>query len=346
MPADPLADENALRQLADLTIDRMLQRMEGTDSSLLADPDVRDQFVRQVVHVLSEAVGTPPDAGARASAHTDGDLATRMGALRARQHIHPSESLRAAAELFDAALTVAAEQHGNALDMLTFARNLSLAIMTTLVPAAVAYVDVLLERLAVAHSEERRRLSRELHDRVAHSIAVSAHRVRQLLPSQPSAELHDALRLLEDALDETTAIARDLRYSVDDDLDSALHDYAADLAGTAPRIEVDTVGEPVRLATRVQEEAFLVVREAIRNACRHAAATKIQIRVDWSGDDVIIHVIDDGRGFVREEVRHGALGLAAAQERAELIEATLRIETQIGAGTILTLSIPRRGGPP
>ncbi len=227
------------------------------------------------------------------------------------------------------------------------ARALNAAIMDEVVPASLAYVDALLERLAVAHTEERLGISRELHDRVAHSIAAGIQRVR--LSRQPTdsaaGRIAEALDLLEAALDETRSLALDLRHSVGDKLlDEAILDYVADLSTEPPRVAASREGTPRTLPTGVQEEAFIVVREAIHNARRHSHGDKIIVVSKWGHDELQISVADDGVGFGRDTIRPGALGLIAAQERAELIGADLAIDSRQGAGTTVTLSIALRGG--
>nr|WP_246313255.1 ATP-binding protein [Leifsonia shinshuensis] len=217
--------------------------------------------------------------------------------------------------------------------------------MDEVVPASLGYVDALLERLAVAHTEERLGISRELHDRVAHGIAAGIQRVR--LARQPTdaaaGQLAEALGLLESALEETRSVALDLRHSVGEKLlDEAILDYVADLGTEPPRVDASSEGTPRTLPTGVQEEAFIIVREAIHNARRHSHGERIIVVSKWGAEDLRISVADDGVGFGRDTIRPGALGLIAAQERAELIGADLAIDSRAGAGTTVTLTIALR----
>lgn len=318
-------------------------KLVDLNSALVADAEIEDQLGHQVEGILEqtfERLGLDRTL-ALPTTTTEG---TTVGELRARQNIHPVDSLTAATHLFDLALDALTKR---GLDADRTAKALNASIMANVIPASVAYVNVLLERLAVAHSEERLGISRELHDRVAHGIAAGIQRV--VLARNDSevetARVSEALHLLEGALDETRAIALDLRHMVGEkDLDQALRDYVIDLDPNGPPVYVNSVGAPYVLATGTQEEAFIVLREAIHNARRHSNAERISVVFDWATNGVSIQVVDNGTGFRHDTIRTGALGLIAAQERAELIGADLSIETEIERGTTVTLTIARNEG--
>jgi len=325
--------------VADRIADELVARLDAERNALAGDPDLADQLRAQVHAILGRAFDRlglahddpPPVAGAA------------VGRARASQNVHPADSLAAATMLFDIALE---RIRVSGVDASAVARALNLAIMEDVVPASVAYVNVLLERLAVAHSEERLGISRELHDRVAHGIAAGIQRVQLSRHTDaPAQRLEEALRLLDGALEETRSLALDLRHSVGDKhLDEAIADYILDLDGVRPHVQARTLGTPRSLAAGLQEEAFLVVREAIHNARRHSRAGRIIVTSEWTPGALAVTVADNGTGFARDGIRPGALGLITAQERAELIGAELAIDSQPGVGTTVTLTIPRREG--
>jgi signal transduction histidine kinase len=305
----------------------------------------------EVTRILVETcdrIGVEVPAKFRTLQSLDGNgPGIEVGEHRARQNIHPVDSLTAAAILFDIALSAIVEETGPTLSADVVARGLNMSIMQNVIPAAVAYVNVLLERLAVAHSEERLGIARDLHDRVAHSIAVGIQRIGpsgvnpRTKWAPPEERINAALGPLTEALDETRMIALELRHFVGDKLLSgALADYALDIKSSRPQITVTDDGEPFRLPMGTQEEAFIIVREAINNARQHANADNIYVHSIWWPKSVTVAVSDDGHGFRRADVRPGALGLVAAQERAELIGAELSIQPGITEGTTVTLTIP------
>jgi signal transduction histidine kinase len=334
--------------------DALLDELRARGSALAADSvtaaQVRAQ-VRTVLRRTCERLGSTAklDPGVVLS-EPAGERAlpsgSDVGSVRARQNIHPADSLLAATLLFDIALTeLLVGAPGR--DPAEVARALNAAIMDEVVPASLSYVDVLIERLAVAHTEERLGISRELHDRVAHGIAAGIQRVHLSRQNVASAEerVDEALRLFESALGETRSLALDLRHSVGDKrLDEAIHDYVDDLGLEPPAVDAHSHGATRSLPTGVQEEAFIIVREVVHNARRHSQAAHIRLDSHWLADRVVIAVSDDGIGFERDRIRPGALGLIAAQERAELIGAELTIHSRPGAGTTVTLTISDPGG--
>lgn len=325
-------------------VEQVTAALRRVDSALVSDPYIEAEFVAQVERILGQTVAAlgllPPTERSQPSRGAE------VGEHRARQNVHPVDSLRAATLLFDVSLGILVDAAGDRVGHDQIARALNASIMGNVIPASVAYVNVLLERLAVAHSEERLGISRELHDRVAHSIAAGMQRVDLSglsdaagTPSQ--ARLAEGMALFDAALDETRAIARDLRHFVGDKrLDEALNDYVADLDGAGPPVVVQLDGTPFRLSTGTQEEAFIIVREAIHNARRHSHADRITVRSSWRPESVLLSVEDDGHGFEHDRIRSGALGLVAAQERAELIGADLTIDPGLGLGTHVELVIP------
>lgn len=341
MATRPIDDLSAARTAI---IERVTSALRAADSALVSDPYIEAEFVAQIERILSQTFATlgllPPSEPRQAPRGAE------TGESRARQNVHPVDSLRAATMLFDLSLGILVDAVGDRAGRDDVARALNSSIMGNVIPASVAYVNVLLERLAVAHSEERLGISRELHDRVAHSIAAGMQRVDLSGLADPEgtaaqARLADAMALFDGALDETRAIARDLRHFVGDKrLDEALNDYVADLDEAGPPVVVELDGSPFRLSTGTQEEAFIILREAIHNARRHSRADTITVRSSWQPESVHLSVRDDGRGFEHDRIRSGALGLIAAQERAELIGADLTIDPGAGRGTHVELIIP------
>jgi len=332
--------------LRDRILETLFERLRVAESTLVADAEVKEQLATQVDWILDrtfDRLGRPADAERLVTPARHG---SGVGETRARQNIHPVDSLSAATELFDVAFSIISADHGADISLGDLARALNSSIMAAVVPASVGYVNVLLERLAVAHSEERLGISRELHDRVAHSIAAGLQRFELGgIDDGSDPRLREGLQLFGAALDETRAIALDLRHAVGDKrLDEALRDYVDDLDDSGPPVQTTVEGTPYRLSTGVQEEAFIIIREAVHNARRHSHAETIRVHSHWDRRSLTIAVSDNGHGFAHETVRSGALGLIVAQERAELIGAELDIVPGLGTGTTLSLTIPRGPG--
>jgi signal transduction histidine kinase len=94
----------------------------------------------------------------------------------------------------------------------------------------------------------------------------------------------------------------------------------------------------------VRDEIFRIGYEAIRNACAHAKADRIEVALDY-GLDLTLRVIDDGVGIdaaVVESGKDGHFGLRGMRERAERIGARLTVARGDAAGTVITLAVPGR----
>ena len=97
------------------------------------------------------------------------------------------------------------------------------------------------------------------------------------------------------------------------------------------------------LNSAIQQQLFLIVREAATNALRHSEATKIEVEVQYQRDLVRVHVRDNGCGIDPEAVQkksHSHWGLSGMRERAENVGARLDIWSKTGAGTEVCVTIP------
>jgi signal transduction histidine kinase len=252
--------------------------------------------------------------------------------------------------LFDLALpelTKLLDDSAGVTEPLVVASALHRSIMAHVQPAAVGYVDALLDKLSAAQHEERLRVSRDLHDRVAHGIAAAIQRIslsRTTIPEDGARSLEmltAAEHILEDALADTRSLALDLRQTVGDKhLDEAVRDYLDDVGPSNMALDVRSNGTSRQLAPGISDEAFLIIQEAIRNIIAHAEASTITITFGWDPDKVTVEVRDDGMGFDRNRIRSGALGLLTMQERTDVIGAELSIDARPLAGTIVSLEIP------
>jgi signal transduction histidine kinase len=287
------------------------------------------------------------------------DLAA-TGTLRAFQNLPPAESLMAAEVLFGVALPLVVERlqetPGDDLDAVLVARLLHHSIWRRFPPGAIAYVEIIRGRLSSANQDSRRRVSRELHDRVAHGILAGLQRVELAAyddevaadaggadarsTATRQAHLRDAIALLQRALADVQDMAVELRQLVGDRvLDDAIADYLVDSEAVSDRVVVESVGRARILPSDVADEVFTIVREAIRNARDHAdGATAITVRLDWAAE-LTVTVADNGPGFDPVAASDAGLGLVSMRERAEMIGAELDWVTGRG-GTSVVVRLP------
>lgn len=236
--------------------------------------------------------------------------------------------------------------------------NRDLAALNTELDARVAARTRDIERLGhetrlIAVTRERLRISRDLHDTLAHSmlaLLTQIRLVRKLAQSAP--EMVDAeLARAEEAAHEGLAQSRDavvnLRYSPvrEDGLGTALRRLAAKSnQRQGPEISV-SIDEPAALLADERTEAvYRIIEEALRNAEHHAQARIVSLRARISGRAetrrLEVTVADDGVGFDPLIGKEGRFGLVGIREQAELIGARLQIRSAPGQGTQLDLVLP------
>ena len=199
-----------------------------------------------------------------------------------------------------------------------------------------------------ATEEERKRISRELHDGTAQTMAALLVRLR-VARTTTDAAARDALleRLGADisaATEEIRHIAQNLRPPALDmlGLAPAIESYARTLA-EASDLEIHTDISPIEglLAPEAELALYRIMQEALSNVARHAGAHTAQICLRVGGRNVVASVEDDGRGFSVEEAMHsGGLGLFGMQERGAYVGAAVNIDSRTGHGTRVQVTIP------
>jgi signal transduction histidine kinase len=211
-----------------------------------------------------------------------------------------------------------------------------------------------LVREQLATSRERVRLARDLHDTLAHTLAglvVQAKVVDTLLDKDPVAARRELARVqavAKDGLEEARAAIGDLRANVVEDLglNGAVRRIAETTGQrTGIQISVDETGDEVQLEKDCAETLFRIVQEALNNVERHAHAQHIHVSIHQTPppDPVLtIRVKDDGIGFNVTTLDDERFGLRGMRERAELIGAHLRLESTLGTGTTVIVTLKQR----
>ena len=207
----------------------------------------------------------------------------------------------------------------------------------------------LTRRLMAQERETARRLAQLMHDQLGQTLAAMridfVNEARLTDPDQ--AARHARVdRLLDQAVREVRGMLVELRPTLlDDEGVAAALDNEVRVRRQQPRTPslVLTVAEGVagrRWATEIEYAAFMVAREALANALRHAQAGHIELRLDGDARSLCLEVIDDGRGLTEPPPaeRVGHLGLVGMRERAVAIGGRLDIESAPGAGTTVRLS--------
>jgi signal transduction histidine kinase len=207
----------------------------------------------------------------------------------------------------------------------------------------------LLQKVIVAQEEERKRISRELHDetgQVLTTLMVGLKAMEENCP-QNSTRLQDLRELVGKTLDEIHRMAVELRPSVLDDMGliPALEKYVSNYRTTF-KIDVDLHVDPgERLPREVETLLYRIIQEALTNIAKYAQASNVSVLLQRSNAELMVILEDDGVGFDVEKVlsepsRKNALGLFGMKERVTLLGGSLVIESSLGLGTTIYVRIP------
>ena len=219
-----------------------------------------------------------------------------------------------------------------------------------------SFVESRAQQITEAKLRERQVLARELHDTVAHhvsAIAIQAQAGRFLAGQDSLQGATDALEVIEEeaarALDEMRSMITTLREE-DAEVEMmpqrglrAVEELAMPPSLDTPRVEVELVGDLERLPSSVQAAAYRLAQESITNAVRHARnATRVDVRITGSRDDVRVTVVDDGEQVRAERNGGGGFGLVGMAERASLLGGTVEAGPRPGRGWKVDAVLPRR----
>ncbi|HEX9925505.1 MAG TPA: sensor histidine kinase, partial [Anaerolineae bacterium] len=157
-------------------------------------------------------------------------------------------------------------------------------------------------------------------------------------PGAARTHLAETERLVRQAQQELTALIQELRPAALEGkgLAMALRDYAVDWS-RQNNIEADVrvSGERV-LSLHLEQALFRVAQEALANVARHSRATAAQIYLNWEGEDVILTIANNGRGFDVAAMVGKGMGLRSMRERVEALGGHLVVDSRPSAGTRVT----------
>jgi signal transduction histidine kinase len=207
---------------------------------------------------------------------------------------------------------------------------------------------------SMAAMEERVRLSRELHDNLAQVLGylnIKIESIRGLMRGnnvpQILDELQDmeevAVRAYDDVRDSISALR--VRVSPDENLIRTLREYVADFSehsGIEMTLDTPSSSEP-SFAPDTEIQVLRIIQEALTNVRRHAQATRAWVTVSVDGGRAVVVIGDNGKGFDLQSTApdgHEHLGLLTMRERTESVGGRLQIDSWVGKGTRIELSLP------
>jgi signal transduction histidine kinase len=126
-------------------------------------------------------------------------------------------------------------------------------------------------------------------------------------------------------------------------IDNALRDLLEPLAGSGVAIKLDAPSDTA-LSAATTSLLFRVAQEALRNAGKHAGASRVEVRLQNRGDHVRLEIVDDGRGFTADDLesrrRDGHVGLSLLRDLVADAGGSLRVESAPGRGTSVDVEVP------
>ncbi len=209
----------------------------------------------------------------------------------------------------------------------------------------------LLDKLISAQEDERRRISRELHDQTGQSLTtlLVGLKVLEKAPTMDAmqARAADLMALVHQTLDEVHRLSVELRPAMLDDLGlvAAVRAMATDFEEAhGVKTAVSIQGLEQRLAPVIEASVYRVIQEALTNIAKYASAEHVSLRLALAGDRLEARVEDDGRGFDLAAVvtakGRQSLGLLGMQERVGLLGGDFVIDSAPGHGTHIRFTIP------
>jgi signal transduction histidine kinase len=210
------------------------------------------------------------------------------------------------------------------------------------------------DRLITVEEDVRKRLARDLHDGPTQLVAAIMMRLQFIYklmersPEQVDTELRETEGLAERAMRQLRTMLFELRPVILETkgLIAALDAYSSRLNETEHfDVYLDVKGEVPRLRRHAEAAIFAVVQEAIGNAKKHTRAQNMWIEVRQAEGKLEVSVRDDGRGFdvdktLQVSEDRGSLGMIHMRESADLLQGTLSLQSAVGQGTIVCLSVP------
>ncbi len=204
-----------------------------------------------------------------------------------------------------------------------------------------------------AVTDERLRMSRELHDSVSqalYAISLTAKAARRHLPASPERSLDpidQVIALADSSLSEMRSIIFDLRPEVlaTEGLVAALRRHAAALRVRHTVTITTPEGPEPSIPIETKDALYRIIQEAMNNALKHAQPSLVEVTFARTLQGFAVEVRDDGRGFEVAPDYPGHLGLVSMRERAARVRATFTLRSAVGAGCAVGIVLREEGAP-
>ena len=205
----------------------------------------------------------------------------------------------------------------------------------------------------IAQEQERKRLSRELHDETAQSLAdlytdIDEIMMKERLSESVIKRLQRLRHKLDNTLDEVRRFSHELRPGLLDEfgLIPSLELLTEEMSREGKLdCRINIIGSEQGLSSEAEAILFRITQEALQNVRKHSAASEAEVNVEFCNGKVRLNIADNGMGFevpddLSSFARRGKLGVIGMQERARLLNGSLTVKSETGKGTTIVVEIP------
>lgn len=208
--------------------------------------------------------------------------------------------------------------------------------------------QTMMQKTISAQENERKRISRELHDGVVQELINVSVELRLLKYQdnidQLKTQSHQIENLMSSLIDDIRNLSLELRPSSLDDLglNAAFKSYFKQLEknfGFIVHYHYDSSVE--RFNSEIETVVYRIVQEAVFNSLKYANVVSVDVHMTCDGHVIEVEIADQGTGFVLgSEPKGSGLGIYGMQERAEIVGGKVNIESKLGKGTNIKLNVP------
>ena len=207
-----------------------------------------------------------------------------------------------------------------------------------------------------AQEMERKRIARDLHDSTVQSLTNIVHKTEycgKMIdkdPLQVKFELMDMMDRLHESIDDMRRIIYDLRpMSIDDlgfipTIQRFIQQNKKEHENIEFKVRVTSESDEVDLPPVVTLTLFRIIQESCNNIFKYAEANNVTISIHYGEEEIVLEIVDDGVGFDKGDIgkdkKSSGFGLSIMQERAQLLCGEFSIQSEIGKGTSVLVSVP------
>lgn len=211
--------------------------------------------------------------------------------------------------------------------------------------AAIETVRLRTRLARVAVVEDRERIGRDLHDSIIQDLFATGLELQGLAATVEDETLTDSLNWAVDRIDTAIESLRRVisglgRRGSKSRFEEALRGHTSQLAKAYEVAVFVSVDPPdLELDPKLAAEVMPLVGEAVSNALRHSGTGVVDVSVELLSDRLVLSVVDQGKGFVPDDVVRG-LGLDNLESRAERLRGEVSVRSVVGVGTVVEVVLP------